>query len=141
MFLKYSNLGITPVKITEIIIILRNSEKNRRKSDEKIAKYAVSFENQPKLRQILKKMCRSLEKSQKSGMVERKKCRSRQELSDEYLLAKFGFDTAYRRRRRRQERASERVQKCMQDPVGDRSCCHQRAWRFLLRDSYIDHDA
>ena len=27
-------------------------------------------------------------------MVQRKKCRSRQELSDEYLLAKFGFDTA-----------------------------------------------
>ena len=31
--LKYSNLGITPVKITEI---LRNSEKNRRKFDEKL---------------------------------------------------------------------------------------------------------
>ena len=27
-------------------------------------------------------------------MVQRKKCRSRQELSDEYLLAKVGFDTA-----------------------------------------------
>ena len=27
-------------------------------------------------------------------MVQRKKCRSRQELSNEYFLAKFGFDTA-----------------------------------------------
>ena len=27
-------------------------------------------------------------------MVQKKKCRSRQELSDEYLLAKFGIDTA-----------------------------------------------
>ena len=42
----------------------------------------------------MQKWCKSLEKSQKSGMVQRKKCRSRQELSNEYLLAKIGVDTA-----------------------------------------------
>ena len=37
---------------------------------------------------------KSLEESQESGMVQRKKCGSRQQLSNEYLLAKFGLDTA-----------------------------------------------
>ena len=46
------------------------------------------------MRRILQELCRSLEKSPKSGMVQRGKCRSRQELSNEYLLANFGFDTA-----------------------------------------------
>ena len=47
-----------------------------------------------KIVSMFAKLSRSLEKSQKSGMVQRKNCRSRQELSDEYLLAKFGVDTA-----------------------------------------------
>ena len=50
--LKYSNLGITPVKITEI---LRNSDffwKNRWIFDKHLQKSAVFFENQQKLRRI-----------------------------------------------------------------------------------------
>ena len=48
----------------------------------------------------------------RTGAKSCKSCRSRQEVSNEYLLAKFGVDTAeiedspvYRRRRRRRERA------------------------------------
>ena len=43
-----------------------------------------------------------------------KSCRSRQDLSNEYLLAKFGFDTA-------ENEPPKRVQKiyALKDPVGD----------------------
>ena len=88
--IKCSNLGITPIKITEI---LRNSWGNRRKFYENFKICRLLWKS-TKIASNFAKLCESLEKSQKSGMVQRKKCRSRQELSNEYLLAKIGFDTA-----------------------------------------------
>ena len=61
---------------------------------------------------MLQKMVRRLENHRNLEWCKRKKCRSRQDsqkLSDEFLLAKIGFDTA-----------AERSKKCMlyKDPVG-----------------------
>ena len=64
--LKYSNLGITPIKITEI---LRNSEKIGEQST-KNCKICRLLEKP--IASNFAKWCTRLEKSQKSGMVQKK---------------------------------------------------------------------
>ena len=91
----YSNLGITPARITDFLGNYYSGEIIiRRKFDEYLQNLLSPLKINKNYVEFCKIWCNSLEKSQKSGMAQRKKYRSRQELSDEYLLAKFGFDTA-----------------------------------------------
>ena len=85
---KLASLLSKPLKFCEI------QRKKSAKFWRKFTKSAVSIKNQQTMCRNLQKWCKSSEKTQKSGIVQKKKCRSRQELSNEYLLAKIGVDTA-----------------------------------------------
>ena len=91
MSLKYSNLGLTPVKITEI---LRNSEKNRRNFDEKLQALQSPSNINKNCVEMWKhralKNHRNLEWREGKN-VDLVKSFS---MSIYYLLAKIGFDTA-----------------------------------------------
>ena len=88
---KCSNLGISPVKIIEI---LRNSEKIRRTFDEKLQNLPSPLKINKNCVESCKNYANVLQKHRNLEWCKGKKCRSRQELSNEYLLAKSGFDTA-----------------------------------------------
>ena len=92
--LKYSNLGIAPVKITEII--LRISETHRRKFDEKLQNLPSPLKINKNCVEFCKhgatvlKHHRNLEwcKGKNVDLVKSF------QTSIQYLLAKFGFDSA-----------------------------------------------
>ena len=72
-----------------------NLAKNSAKIQQILANFATFCKNQQKIQQFSTKKLRLENGAKECKTVQRSAlCRSRRELSNEYLLAKFGFDTA-----------------------------------------------